>query len=58
MTATTPAGVPVRPEDIAATVVWVVSDAAAFVQGAILDVDGGLSATRYAGAAGSSGGAS
>lgn len=51
MTATTPAGRPVRPVDIATAVRWLVSDEAAFVHGALLDVDGGLSATRFLGAA-------
>ncbi len=50
MTATTPAGRPVRPVDIAFAVRWLVSDEAAFVHGALLDVDGGLSATRFLGA--------
>ena len=47
MTSTTPAGAPVRPVDIATAVRWLVSDEAAFVHGALLDVDGGLSATRF-----------
>jgi NAD(P)-dependent dehydrogenase (short-subunit alcohol dehydrogenase family) len=42
----TPAGVPVRPEDVAAVVAFAVSDGAALINGATLDVDGGLSATR------------
>ncbi|PZF66724.1 short-chain dehydrogenase [Curtobacterium sp. MCPF17_047] len=46
MTAGTPAGSPVRPVDIARAVRWLVSDEAAFVHGATLDVDGGLAATR------------
>ncbi len=46
MTAGTPAGHPVRPLDIAHAVRWLASDEAAFVHGATLDVDGGLSATR------------
>ncbi|MGW3489034.1 SDR family NAD(P)-dependent oxidoreductase [Streptomyces sp. NPDC001054] len=46
MTKATPAGVPVRPVDIAYAVRYLVSDEAAFVQGATLDVDGGLAATR------------
>ena len=46
MTATTPAGVVVRPEHIAAGVASLVSDDAAMVHGTILDVDGGISATR------------
>lgn len=51
MTATTPAGEPVRPVDIAAAVAWLVNDEAAFVHGALLDVNGGLSATRFVGTA-------
>jgi NAD(P)-dependent dehydrogenase (short-subunit alcohol dehydrogenase family) len=46
MTATTPAGVVVRPEDIAKGVLYLVSDDAAMVHGITLDVDGGISATR------------
>jgi NAD(P)-dependent dehydrogenase (short-subunit alcohol dehydrogenase family) len=46
MTAGTPAGVVVRPEDIAKGVLYVVSDDAAMVHGITLDVDGGISATR------------
>jgi 3-oxoacyl-[acyl-carrier protein] reductase len=42
----TPAGVPVRPVDIARAVRWLASDDAAFVHGATLDVDGGIAATR------------
>jgi 3-oxoacyl-[acyl-carrier protein] reductase len=42
----TPAGVPVRPEQVAAMVAFVVSDAAGGINGATLDVDGGLTATR------------
>jgi 3-oxoacyl-[acyl-carrier protein] reductase len=48
MTAGTPAGSPVRPVDIARAVRWLVSDEAAFVHGATLDVDGGIAATRLA----------
>lgn len=51
MTSATPAGAPVRPVDIATAVRWIVSDEAAFVHGALLDVDGGLSATRFVQAA-------
>lgn len=47
MTAGTPAGRPVRPVDIATAVRWIVSDEAELVHGALLDVDGGLSATRF-----------
>ena len=46
MTATTVAGVPVRPVDIAFAVRFLVSDEAAFVHGALLDVDGGIGSTR------------
>ena len=46
MTAHTPAGTVVMPEDVAAAVVFVASDAAAMIHGAIVDVDGGISATR------------
>ena len=42
----TPAGVPVRPEEVAAMVAFVVSGRATGVNGATLDVDGGLTATR------------
>ncbi len=46
MTAGTPAAVVVQPEDVAAGVVYLVSDDAALVHGIVLDVDGGISATR------------
>jgi NAD(P)-dependent dehydrogenase (short-subunit alcohol dehydrogenase family) len=46
MTATTPAGVVVRPDDIARAVRHLVSDDAAMVHGATLSVDGGISVTR------------
>ncbi len=46
MTKGTPAGVPVRPLDIAYAVRWVVSDEAASVHGATFDIDGGIHATR------------
>ncbi len=42
----TPAGRTVRPEDIAAAVVWLASDDAALVHGIDLAVDGGISSTR------------
>ncbi|GAA0963978.1 SDR family NAD(P)-dependent oxidoreductase [Frigoribacterium faeni] len=42
LTASTPAGRPVRPVDIAFAVRYLVSDDAAFVHGALLDVDGGI----------------
>lgn len=41
-----PAGVVVRPEDIAHGVRYLVSDDAAMVHGSTLDIDGGISATR------------
>lgn len=46
MTAGTPAGVVVRPADIARGVLYLVSDDAAMVHGITLYVDGGISATR------------
>jgi NAD(P)-dependent dehydrogenase (short-subunit alcohol dehydrogenase family) len=46
LTAATPAGVPVQPEDVAAAVAFVASDDAKMLHGAIIDVDGGISATR------------
>lgn len=46
MTASTVAGRPVRPIDIAYAVRYLVSEDAAFVHGTILDVDGGITATR------------
>ena len=46
MTATTPAGVVVQPEDIARAVAFLASDDARMVHGATLDVDGGITATR------------
>ncbi|GAA5145334.1 SDR family oxidoreductase [Nocardioides marinquilinus] len=48
MTATTPAGRPGRPEEVAATVAWVVSPQATYVHGARIAVDGGITATRGA----------
>jgi 3-oxoacyl-[acyl-carrier protein] reductase len=44
----TPIGVPVQPEEVAAMVAFVVSDQASAVNGATLDVDGGLTGTRLA----------
>lgn len=46
MTQGTPAGVPVRPVDIARAVRWAVSDEAAFLHGGTIDVDGGIASTR------------
>ncbi|MET0493430.1 MAG: SDR family oxidoreductase [Actinoplanes sp.] len=46
LTAGTPAGVVVRPEDVAKGVLYLVSDDAAMVHGITLYVDGGISATR------------
>jgi 3-oxoacyl-[acyl-carrier protein] reductase len=46
MTAGTPAGRPGSPEEIAAAVGWLLSDQAAFLHGAEIRVDGGITATR------------
>ena len=46
LTAATPGGRVVRPEEVAAAVVFAASDEAAMIQGTILDVDGGISATK------------
>lgn len=46
MTAGTPAGVVIQPDDIADAVLYLVSDDARMVHGITLDVDGGISATR------------
>jgi NAD(P)-dependent dehydrogenase (short-subunit alcohol dehydrogenase family) len=46
LTAATPAGVVVQPDDIAKAVRYLVSDDAAMVHGSTLDVDGGISSTR------------
>jgi len=48
MTATTPAGVVVQPQDIADGVLYLVSDEARMVHGITLYVDGGITATRLA----------
>jgi NAD(P)-dependent dehydrogenase (short-subunit alcohol dehydrogenase family) len=48
MAAATPAGVVVRPDDVARGVLYLVSDDAAMVHGTTLSVDGGISATRPA----------
>lgn len=44
LAATTPAGHPARPEEIADAIVYLASDAASFVHGAVLPVDGGRAA--------------
>ena len=49
MTAATPAGVPVQPEDIARAVLYLASDDARMVHGITLYVDGGMTATRLGG---------
>ncbi|MFI2369246.1 SDR family NAD(P)-dependent oxidoreductase [Streptomyces sp. NPDC018833] len=46
MTAATPAGVVMRPDDIAQAVLYLASDAATMVHGITLYVDGGISGTR------------
>lgn len=46
MAATTPAGVVIRPDDIANAVLFLTSDEAAMVHGITLYVDGGITATR------------
>lgn len=46
MTAGTPAGRAGTPDEVAAAVAWVVSDEAAYVHGALIPVDGGITATR------------
>lgn len=46
LTAGTPAGVVVRPGDVARAVVFLASDDASMIHGVTLDVDGGMSATR------------
>ncbi|MCW0214273.1 MAG: SDR family oxidoreductase [Pseudonocardia sp.] len=48
MTAGIPAGRPGTPDDIAAAVAWVVSDRAAYMHGAEIAVDGGITSTRPA----------
>ncbi len=40
--AATPLGRPGKPEEIAAAIVWLLSDAASYVTGSVLDVSGGL----------------
>lgn len=46
MTAATPAGVVIRPEDVANGVAFLASDDAAMIHGITLYVDGGITATR------------
>ncbi len=46
MTAGTPAGRPGTPEEVAAAVTWLLSDHAAYIHGAEIRVDGGITATR------------
>lgn len=46
MTANTPAGVVIRPDDIAKGVLYLASDDAAMIHGITLYIDGGISATR------------
>lgn len=46
MTAGIPAQRPGRPEEIASAIAWVVSDEAAYLHGATIPVDGGITATR------------
>ena len=48
MTATTPAGEPVQPADIAYAVAFLASDEARMIHGTTLYVDGGITATRLA----------
>ncbi|MFI6070162.1 SDR family NAD(P)-dependent oxidoreductase [Actinoplanes sp. NPDC051343] len=45
LAAAAPAGRPARPEEIAAAITYLVGGDAGFVQGAVLDVDGGRNAT-------------
>ncbi|MEJ2871808.1 SDR family oxidoreductase [Actinomycetospora sp. OC33-EN08] len=45
MTARTPAGRPGRPEEVAAAIAWVCSDAAGYLHGAEIAVDGGITTT-------------
>lgn len=48
MTAGTPAGRPGTPEEVAAAVAWLLSDASGYVHGAELAVDGGITSARSA----------
>jgi NAD(P)-dependent dehydrogenase (short-subunit alcohol dehydrogenase family) len=46
MTSGIPAGRPGTPDEVAAAVAWVVSDDASYLHGALIPVDGGITATR------------
>jgi NAD(P)-dependent dehydrogenase (short-subunit alcohol dehydrogenase family) len=46
MTSSTPAGRPGTPDEVAAAIAWLVSDEASYVHGALIPVDGGITATR------------
>ena len=46
MTSTTPAGRPGTPDEVAATMGWLASDEASYIHGALIPVDGGITATR------------
>ena len=46
ITAAIPAGRPGTPDDVAAAVAWLVSDRAAYLHGAEIAVDGGITSTR------------
>ncbi len=48
MTATTPAGVVVQPQDVAQGVLFLASDTSRMIHGSILSIDGGISSTRSA----------
>ena len=47
LAAQAPAGRPAAPEEIAETIVYLATDRASFVQGAILPVDGGRTPYRF-----------